>query len=361
MKASPGLHIPPESTHQDDNEREKKGWGNSALFSAGDLVFYKKTNENATILQLNPIEGTAVVRLASGKTKKTKLKNLVMRTGSPKQDEPKEEDVVENMPLDMLDNVPDEMPMLSPGASRAQQLRDEEEAYQARLEQEAAAIKIQSAARARQARVRVGKMSKEDWEARYGKGKLSMEGFKAADVDGDGEVDRAELAQVMREHHGDARNVDNDDDDDDDDNNQYHQEVGYSNQGDYDQYDDPYGGFGRNDEFQVNEEAAMPTQHGGLGESLPSLSIPSPLQDQGGGHDDDFMAEYEEEGSSVPALSPGMLSHQEMLASALSQEVEKSETPLMFMNDDGEEFELRTPSPCDSIAQSDYHYGSDSD
>ena len=73
------------------------------------------------------------------------------------------------------------------------------------------------------------------------------------------------------------------------------------------------------------------------------------------------MAEYEEEGSSVPALSPGMLSHQEMLASALSQEVEKPETPLMFMNDDGEEFELRTPSPCDSIAQSDYHYGSDSD
>ena len=39
-------------------------------------MYYSKTKEMATVLQLNPIEGTSVVRLASGKTKKTKLKNI---------------------------------------------------------------------------------------------------------------------------------------------------------------------------------------------------------------------------------------------------------------------------------------------
>ena len=46
---------------------------------------------------------------------------------------------------------------------------------------------------------------------------------------------------------------------------------------------------------------------------------------------------------------------QDALPELLMDDLRKESTPLLFMNDDGEEFELRTPSPCDSIAASDFN------
>merc|ERR1711924_172564 len=87
-----------------------------------------------------------------------------------------------------------------------------------------------------------------------------------------------------------------------------------------------------------------------------------------GGDDDEFALLMEAAGGSNEDLA-GDGSHVAIegaiggveLPALLIQDLQmaKPKTPLMFMNDDGEEFELRTPSPCDSIAASNYEYDED--
>jgi len=311
----------------------------------------------ATVLQLNPVEGTSVVRLASGKTKKTKLKNITKLV----MDAPPPEPAASSPSPPGIDvhALMMQKAAASPGAQERQAEQEHaaaELAAEATQEREAAALAIQCATRSRQARNRIGTMSKVSWERRFGSGA----GFESADLNGDGLVEECELnAAVEMGRSGIV------------------QGGGEGGAGD-DSGDDVYTGFGGGD-----DAAGSSTPLGEGGDGAASLRSPasgggrgmgggrSPSQSpwEGGREEEDLLAAAMSDGGGDTA-SPGAaggtvngLSYTREIEASIEAEIEpRPKTPLIITNDDGEEIELGTDSGCDSIAESDYHCdGSDSD
>lgn len=295
------------------------------LCAAGDQVLYKKT-DLATVLQVNPVEGTAVVRLASGKSKKTKMKHIEKIKPEEAQQR------VQQLDIDEVDDwIRGEVPEPTAGkASHAGEghstaevaAADAQEAGPSMAEVQAA-TSIQAVARGRQGRARAAALNHQQWEDRFGSGA----GFEEADTNADGVVDSHELLSAMKAS-------------------LQHQELhGLSEE----QYHERYGTLDGFEALDSNRDGTIDRSEWQLAQQVISIG------DDGAFDLLNEAAEHAQDADTEPLASAAVLELPEFVA----QELRKKTPPLMFMNDDGDEFELRTATPCDSVAASDYQFDDD--